>query len=144
MNRIQKLALYQLVVVLGSFGISAVLFGVLFYMYGISKAQWGFLGLLLLIFVHWGKVFFPQKPNKVEYDERDEKICNKAFRISFYIFWAFFIAGCLIPYVVVGPGKLITVDILMLVLFVTAIVLRLSYSICLLLLYRQGDINEQQ
>ena len=116
MNRWQKIAWYNLIVILVTFSITAAIVGLLAVKYGMPKALsgLGFLGTLGLLGL--SGIIFRQKKNKVDFDERDKLIFYRSIQITFAVFWPVFTAVCMIPWFIVGPKGSIPSNILPLIL----------------------------
>jgi hypothetical protein len=138
MNRLQKIAWYQLVVIVASLGLTAVVVGVIVHGKGTRYAHFGFLPLILLAFVHFDRLFFPIKAGEIVYDERDESIKKKAVTTAYTAFWVAFIFGCIIPWFILGPKGSVSVGVLPLMLFCAALVVRIVWSVAIIVQYGRG------
>ena len=91
MNRLQKIALYNLTVVIVSLGFTAgaVAMMVLWVRFPMACAGFGFLGICA--FTMLAPLFFRREKSKVEYDERDILITKNAELIASNCSNAFFV-----------------------------------------------------
>lgn len=140
MNRVLKYAWYQLIVILTAMVVMAVTLG-LIAVYWRGKEFSALIPLGLFALVHFYSVFFPLKAGEIAFDERDEKIKDRATRISFTILWYVFVLACLIPLLSMG-NRTIHVMYLGWMIFGAGVTLRIVWSIAVIVQYRHGDSNE--
>jgi len=141
MNRVLKYAWYQLIVILTATVVTAVTIGVIA-IYWPGKEFSAIIPLGLFALVHFYRVFFPLKAGEIAFDERDEKIKNRATNI-FVILWYVFILSCLIPLLVIGNGSIHVMYLGWLVFF-AAVFLRITWSIAVIVQYGRGGNNGQE
>jgi hypothetical protein len=144
MNRIQKIAWYQLVVIIAGLVITGAAVAVVVHTKGGEYVHFGLIPLLLLAFVHFDRVFFPLKAGQIAFDERDDMIRKKAVRVAYTVFWVAFILGCIVPYLILGPKSSISVGILPLMVFCAAIIIRIVWSVAVLVQYGRGGKDGQE
>ena len=144
MNRWQKIAWYNIIVILVTFSLTGTNVGVLTIKYGFPKAlsglgTLGFLGLLGL-----SGVIFRKKKSHVDFDERDKLIFYRVIQITFALFWPLLTAVCMIPWLIVGLNNTISSNALPIILLITCIPLILLQSLTTLILYGRGgkDVAE--
>lgn len=140
MNRVLKYAWYQLIVIIVATVVAAVTIG-LIAVYWRGKEFNALIPLGLFALVHCYRVFFPLKAGEIAFDERDEQIMNRATKTSFIIFWYAFVLSCLIPLLVIGNGS-IHVMYLGWVIFAAAVLLRIAWSIVVIVQYSQGGSDD--
>jgi hypothetical protein len=140
MNRVLKYAWYQLIVILTATFVMAVSFGVIAF-YWPGKEINAFFPLVLFALVHFYSVFFPLKAGEIAFDERDKEIKDRATRIAFIVLWYLFVLACLIPLFVIGNGS-IHVMYLGWSIFFAAVLLRITWSIAVIVQYGRGVSNE--
>ncbi|OQY07315.1 MAG: hypothetical protein B6I25_02165 [Planctomycetales bacterium 4572_13] len=140
MNRVLKYAWYQLIVILAAIVFAGVSAWIIF-TYWRGNEFSILIPLAPLVLVHLFKVFFPLKAGEIAFDERDEKIMNRATKISFMGLFYIFAAGCLIPVLVIGNGS-IHVMYLGWLLFTAAITFRIIWSTAVIIQYGHGGRDE--
>ena len=105
MARYEKHAWLNLAVI----AVTLMSFGSLFAMFGLrpASAAFGLLGI-------WGLgpilFFIKRRPNEVITDERDEVIKKTASQQAFAVFWLFFVASCMIIWMVNFESGFVSVD----------------------------------
>jgi hypothetical protein len=137
MNRVLKYAWYQLIVIITATFVMAVTLG-LAAVYWRGKEFSAFIPLGLFALVHFYSVFFPLKAGEIGFDERDEKIKDRATRISFTILWYVFILACLIPLLSMS-NRTIPVMYLGWMIFCAGVTLRIVWSIAVIAQYGKGN-----
>jgi hypothetical protein len=142
MNRVLKYAWYQLIVILAAIAFAGVSVWIIA-TYWRGKEFSILIPLAPLVLVHLFKIFFPLKAGEIAFDERDETIMNRATKISFMVFWYAFVLSCLIPLLVIGNG---TIHVMYLgwAIFSAAIILRISWSVSVIVHYGGGGIDGQE
>ncbi|UCE99944.1 MAG: hypothetical protein JSV82_02440, partial [Planctomycetota bacterium] len=138
MNRTQKIAWYQLIVIILGLGVTAVVVGAVVYTKGIECAHIGLIPLILLVFVHFDRVFFPIKAGQIVFDERDEVIAKRAVVTAYTVFWVAFILGGIVPLFVLGSKATISVGVLPCMVFCGAIIIRVVWSVAVIVQYGRG------
>ena len=131
MNRAQKTARFNLIVILIALGLSALAVGILYFIVGLPmRRAGGGLGLLGI----WGlmglsPLLFKKKSGEVDYDERDLLIQRKAVVGAYSIFWVLFVLAAMIPFFVLGPDGKVSVKYLAAMVFAGMTVVTLVQSI---------------
>jgi len=133
MCRLQKLAWYQLIVLVLWILIMAVSAAAIYYFE--LNGELITIPLLLGIFIRFDRAFFPLRPGKVEYDERDAAILQKSLNIAYKIFMYTFFFGLLIACFVIGPRTMIQASIFVIIILAGAILIRLAWSIAVIVQY---------
>jgi membrane protein CcdC involved in cytochrome C biogenesis len=133
MNRVLKYAWYQVIMILAATVWAAVSVGVIVGYFEINEFN-ALIPLAPLALVHFYRVFFPLKAGQIAFDERDEAIMNRATKFSFTLFWYLFILSCIIPLIVIGNGR-IHVMYLGWMVFVLALILRITWSVAVIIQY---------
>lgn len=86
MNRWQKIALYNIIVISLSFILTEICIGVLAIKHGMPKASSG-LGMLgALGFLGLSGLIFRKRKGQVEFDERDKLIFYRTIQIAYSVF----------------------------------------------------------
>ena len=144
MNRQQKIALYNLTVIAASLTLSGATVGILTILHGMPKALGGlgFLGIAVLIGLL--PFLFRQKRGEVSFDERDLLIQSRASLVAYSVFWVFFTAACMIPWLVFDCGATIRVVLLPCMLAGGFIMVQLVQSVAILVQYRLGEKDGQE
>lgn len=100
--------------------------------FGILRAQAGF---SLLGITAFGPLFFRKGKGQVISDERDRALFLRATQIGFMVFWLLFVAGVMGAWAWAGGGKLVSVDVLALGVWLAWALLLVCQGSILLLLY---------
>jgi hypothetical protein len=135
MNRAQKIALYNLIVIIASLTFTGAAVGILAIVLGMPRALGGlgFLGIAGLIGL--SPVLFRKKRGQLGFDERDLLIYNRASLVAYSVFWVFFSVACIIPWLVLRPGAKIRVVVLPCMLAGGFVIVQLIQSIAILIQY---------
>jgi len=135
MNRAQKIALYNLIVIIASLTITGAAIGILAIVYGMPKALGGlgFLGIGALIGL--SRILFRKKRGEISFDERDLLIYNRASLVAYSVFWVLFTAACMIPWWILETGASIRVVVLPCMLAGGFVIVQLIQSIAILVQY---------
>ena len=138
MNRVQKIALYNLIVIIASLTITGAAVGILSIVHGMPKALAG-LGLLGIAgLIGLSPILFRKKRGQLDFDERDLLIFRRATLAAYSIFWVSFTAACMIPWLVLDCGATIRVVVLPCMLAGGFIIVQLVQSIAILVQYGRG------
>ncbi len=108
MNRAQKIAWFQLAVVVIVMAASLILTGVFVREYGLVEAWWlgsGYACPLLVLTALGPPVISRKKKGQIDSDERDLAIDRQAMVIAFGATYVFFIAACFTTWVAAGFDK---------------------------------------
>jgi hypothetical protein len=131
MNRMQKIAWFNLIVISLALGLSVIAFSIGYFVFGAparqASAGFGFIGIMG--FCGLSPVLFRKDKSKVQYDERDTAIQRKSVIIAYSIFWVLFVASAMIPWAIIGPNGNITVNYLPWMVFGGMCVVTLLQSI---------------
>ena len=134
MNRMQKIAWFNLIVVSLALGLSVAAFGIAYLIFGLpaNRAASGFAFIGILGLTGLTPVLFRKDKNKVQFDERDTVIYRKALGLSYAIFWVLFVAAAMVPWFIIGPNGTITTNYLPWMVFGGMCVVMLLQSIVIL------------
>ena len=137
MNRTQRIAKFNLTVMLVALGLSALGVGVSNFVIGLPiRRAVGGLGLLGICgLMGLSPILFRKKPGEVDFDERDLLIQRKAWLGAYSIFWFLFVLAAMIPFFVLGPDGKVSVKYLAAMVFTGMAVVTLVQSIATLELY---------
>ena len=143
MNRAQKIALYNLIVIMASLTFTGAAVGILAIVQGIPKALGGlgFLGILGLIGLP--PILFFKKRGQLGFDERDLLIYNRASLVAYSLFWVFFTATCMVPWLVLERGARVPVVVLPCMLAGGFVIVQLIQSIAILIQYGWRNKGEK-
>ncbi len=114
MNRAQKIARFNLIVILTALGLSALAVGIARFAIRLpmerAVAGFGFMGICGLLGL--SPILFKKAPAGVDFDERDLLIQRKAVLGAYAIFWVLFVLAAMIPFFVLGPDGRVSVKYL--------------------------------
>jgi hypothetical protein len=141
MNRWQKMAWYQIIVIIAVLTLTGTVVGSLTFLHGMPSARSG-LGLLgLLGLLGMGRFFFPSKSGQISADERDLLIQKRSLLASYTVFWLLFVGGCMIPWFIVKiveHKNYIPVDVLPIIVICGGIIVCMVQSVMILVQYGLG------
>jgi hypothetical protein len=137
MNRAQKIARFNLIVILIALVLSVLAVGVSYFVIGlpIRRAVGGFGLLGICGLMGLSPILFRKEPGEVDFDERDLLIQRKAVLGAYSIFWFLFVLAAMIPFFVLGPDGRVSVKYLAAMVFAGMITVALVQSIATLELY---------
>ena len=114
MNRAQKIAWFSLIMLTLSLGLSLIAVSVLYFGFGLPMRRaaggFGFFGIMGLSAL--APVLFKKDKGKVELDERDLLIKNKAMLAAYWGFWPIFVIAAMVPFFIYGPVGVVSVKYL--------------------------------
>jgi len=142
MNKMQKIAWFNIIVVAVVSTITTATVAVLYFNHGFPKAfdglcLLGFMGILGL-----GRILFRQKKGLADFDERDILIYYRSVVAAYTIFFPVFTAACMIPWFVFGSKTSVSIVILPIMLGFFGIFLILVQSISTLIQYGSGGKDD--
>lgn len=145
MNKAQKLARFNLIVILSALILSCTATGIFYFVVGLpiqrALGGFGFIGICGLMGL--SPLLYKKESCKVSFDERDLSIQRKASLGAYSIFWFLFVLAAMIPFFVLGPKGKISVKYLPVMVFGGMIIVTLVQSIVTLAAYgRKGKENE--
>jgi len=138
MNRWQKIAWYNITIILVSFSLTSAAVGTLAMKYGMPKALSGLGALGTLGLLGLSGVIFRKQKGHTDFDERDKLIFYRSIQITYAVFWPAFTAACMIPWLIVGPSNSISSNALPIMLGAMGITLILIQSLATLIQYGRG------
>jgi hypothetical protein len=143
MNKAQKMAMYNLIVITTSLAITGMAVGLLYIIHGMPKALvgLGFLGIAGLVGL--SPILFRKKRGQLGFDERDLLIYRRAILAAYSIFWVFFTAACMIPWWIFKTGGSIPVVVLPVMLAGGFFIVQLIQSIAILVQYGLENKGER-
>ena len=134
MNRTQRTARFNLIVMSIARGLSALAVGVSYFVIGlpIRRAVGGFGLLGICGLLGLSPILFKKKTGEVDFDERDLLIQRKALVGAYSIFWVLFVLAAMIPFFVLGSDGKVSVQYLAAMVFAGAVTVTLVQSIATL------------
>ena len=145
MNRAQKMAWFSLIMVTLAFGLSFISVGILHFGYGLPMRRaaggFGFIGIMGLSAM--APVLFKKDKGKVELDERDLLIRNKATMAAYCGFWPIFVIAAMVPFFIYGPDGTVSVKYLCGMVFGGMFIVILVQSLVTLQEYGRGAKGEK-
>lgn len=136
MNRYQKIAWLNLILITATIIITSTGIAIEFWIRGYSTiALWLFvIGLAPL---KLSRFLFkkPQSPSGVVTDERDHLIAQKALAFAWMAFWWVFIGSCFLSFLLIGPQSSVPTITLPLMAIGAALFLKIVCSIAILVQY---------
>jgi len=145
MNRAQKIARFNLIVILTALILSVTAVGIFFFAFDVpiqgALGGFGFMGIFG--FTGLSPFLYKKETGKVSFDERDLLIQRKAYLGAYAIFWVLFVLGAMIPFFILGPKGTISVRYLPAMVFGGWFVVLLIQSIVTLEEYGWRDKGEK-
>lgn len=145
MDRIKKIARFNLIVALTALILSVIAIGVVYFAIGLpikrALGGFGFIGICGL--TAFSPLLYKKESGKVSFDERDLLIQKKASLRAYSIFWFLFVLAAMIPFLVLGPKGTISVQYLPAIVFGGMFIVTLVQSIVTLDEYGWKDKGEK-
>jgi len=145
MNRAQKIAWFSLIMVTLAFGLSLISVGVLYFGCGLPLGRaaggFGFIGIMGLSAL--APLLFKKDKGKVELDERDLLIRNKATMAAYCGFWPLFVIAAMVPFFIYGPDGMVSVKYLCSMVFGGMFIVILVHSLVTLQEYGWWEKGEK-
>jgi len=139
MNRYQKLAWYNLIVIAATIIITSTAVAIEFHIRGYSTTGlWFFVGILLLLKFKPFLFKKPQGQDKVVCDERDSFIIKRALSFAYTTFWIVFVASCFLLFLIIGPRNSVPTITLPLMAIGGALFMKIVCSVAILVQYGRG------
>jgi hypothetical protein len=134
MNKAQKIAWFNLIVISLALGLSVVAFCIFHFVFGLppNRAAAGFAFIGIMGFAGLSPILFRKDKSKVQFDERDLIIHRKSTIVAYSVFWVLFVAAAMVPWGIIGPNGTITVNYLPWMVFGGMCVVMLLQSIVML------------
>ena len=137
MNRAQKIARFNLIVILIALSLSTIAVSVLYFVVGLPMRRalsgLGFIGISGIMGL--SPFLYKKKGDKVGFDERDLMIMRNASLGAYSIFWFLFVLAAMIPFSVLGPEGMVSVKYLTAMVFGGMIIVVLVQSVITLVAY---------
>jgi hypothetical protein len=134
MNRLQKLAWFNLIVIAATIIVTALAITIEIRIRGYSTTGlWVFVALLLPL--KFKSYLFKKSPNKVLSDERDELIQKRAITVAYTVFWWVFLISSFSLFLIIGPKNVVPTITLPLMVIAGALFIQAVCSISILVQY---------
>ena len=145
MNRAQKIARFDLIVMSIALTLSVIAVCVIYFIVGLpihrALGGFGFIGICGLMGL--SPFLYKKGTDKVSFDERDHLIQRRAIIGAYSVFWFLFVLAAMIPFFVLGPEGTISVKYLPAMVFGGMITVTLVKSIVTLEEYGWQDEGEK-
>ncbi len=143
MNRYQKLAWWNLIVITVTIIITSAAIAIEFHMRGYSTIGPWFIVIMALLKLNPFLFKKPKGGNKVVSDERDKLIVKKAASFAYTTFWYVFFVASFLLWWFIGPRNSVPTITLPLMIFGGAVFLKIVGSVAILVQYgRRNKDNE--
>ena len=145
MNRYQKLAWFNLIVITATIIITTTAIAIEFHIRGYSTIGWWFVVIGALLSHNRFLFKKPQGQNKVVCDERDKFIIKRAVSFAYTTFWIVFFVSSFAVHIFMGMGPKSSVPTITLPLMAIggAVFMQVVCSVAILVQYgRGGKENE--
>lgn len=138
MNRAQKIATYNLIVIVVTLTIVGAAVGILYILFGMPKAISGVGFVVIGFLMVLSPILFPKKRGQASFDERDLLISRKATIAAYFTSWGFFTFVLMLPWIVLECGATIRVNLLPAMLVGGTFVFIFVHSVAILVQYGRG------
>jgi len=144
MNRLQKIAWFNLIVITTTIIVTTAAITIEVHIRGYSTIGWLFIGLMAPLKLT--PLLFRKRHgnDKVISDERDLYIKDRAFSFSNVIFWWTFILSCFLLWWFVGPKNSVPTLVLPLLAVGSALFIEIVCSISILVQYAKDGNNKNE
>ena len=138
MNRYQRIAWFNLIVVTATIVVTSVGIAVEFHIRGYSTVGLFGIGLLALLKLTPWLFKKPESPRSVVCDERDDLIVTRAILHAWTAFWWVLFASCLLLWFLIGPKNSVPTMVLPLMALAGGLVHKVACSVAILVQYGRG------
>jgi hypothetical protein len=142
MNRYQKLAWWNLIVITFTIIITTAAIAIELRIRGYSTLGIYFLAPLVLLRLNAFLFKKPQSEGGVLSDERDSFIVKRAVSFAYTTFWIIFILSGFLLFILIGPRSTVPTIMLPLMVFGGAVFVKILCSAAILVQYGKGDKGE--
>ena len=140
MNRLQKIASYNLIVIAIVLIIVVLVVGLIYHSKGSQEAR-GAIGLAGLLGL--SGVLFRKKRGETNFDERDQLILRKSTAVAYSVFWVAWIAASMTIWAVLRRRGTVRVDILPIMVLIGGLVVVTVQSVAILIQYGRTAKGEK-
>ena len=145
MNRAQKIARFNLIVISMALSLGTIAVTVLYFVVDLPMRRalggFGFIGICGLMGL--SPLLYKKEGGKVSLDERDLMIMRNASLGAYSIFWFLFVLAAMIPFFVLGPKGMVSVKYLAAMVFGGMIIVVLVQSVITLGAYGWREKGEK-
>ena len=142
MNRYQKLAWFNLIVIAVTIIVTSIAVTIEFHIRGYSEIGPWFVVILVLL-SYTPKMFKkPQSESGVLSDERDSFILKRALSFAYTSFWILFFLSSFLLFIFLGPRSSVPTITLPLMVFAGALFMKIVCSAAILVQYGRGGKGE--
>jgi hypothetical protein len=142
MNRYQKIAWFNLIVIAATTIVTATAIAVEFHLRGYSTVGPLFVALLVLLKFTPRLFRNPQSESGVVSDERDDLIVTTANSYAWMAFWWLFVGSCLLLWLIIGPENSMPTIALPLMAFGAGLFHKVACSVAILAQYGRTGKGE--
>ena len=144
MNRYQKIAWFNLIVITATIIITSAAIAIEFHLRGYSTIGfWLFVVILALLRLKPFLFKKPQGQDNVVCDERDDLIIKRAASIAYTVFWWIFFLSCFLLFLIIGPKSSVPTITLPLIAVGGALFLKIVCSVAILVQYGWGGKDNE-
>jgi len=140
MNSAQKFAWSNLIIIAATLTLTEITVAVLAWKHGIPQAfdGLGLMGLLGLLGISSAVFRKKQRQDGINFDERDRLIYERSLTAAYSVFWPFFVAACMLPWLVFRSSGSVPVYVLLMILGGGGVVVIVVQSLAILVQYGWG------
>ncbi len=143
MNRYQRIAWFNLIVIVTAVVATSIAVVVEFHLRGYSTIGFWAIGILALLQLTPHLFKKSASPGAVVSDERDELILKNAVARAWMAFWWAFVAVCFVLFLLSGPRNSVPTITLPLLAIAAGLFLKVACSVAILIQYsREGGRHE--
>ena len=143
MNRYQKLAWWNLIVITATIIITTTAIAIEIHMRGYSTIGFWFIVILALLKLNRFLFKKPKGQSKVVSDERDSFILKRALSFTFIVFWWVFVISSFLLFLIIGPRSSVPTITLPLMVIGGALFMKIVCSVAILVQYGRGGKGEK-
>jgi len=138
MNRYQKIAWFNLIVITATIIITTTTIAIEFRIRGYSTIGLWFIGILALLKFTPYMFKKPESQSGVVCDERDSLIRKRALSFAYTTFWIVFVLSSYLLFIIIGPKNSVPTMTLPLMAFGGALFTKIVCSVAILVQYGRG------
>jgi hypothetical protein len=143
MSRYQKIAWFNLAVIVVAIIVTSATIAGESHLRGYSTIGWWFVVILTLLKLTPHLFRKPPSPGGVVCDERDEFILKRAVSYAWTTFWWVFAVLCFLAFLLIGPQKSVPTIALPLLALGAGLFLKIACSVAILVQYGRRVKDEQ-